>query len=387
MSEDRPVPDSVTSPEQDGQEPVPADTDTAIDVGQQLRQAREARSISIGEAAMAIKLSPRQVEALEANDWFQFPRTVTRGFVRNYARYLELDTGFLMAALDHVPMPQGPELFVGASSPINMPREGSGDGRDYAHVVIGLIALALALLAYFFVPAEAWRSTLDSIKLFISERSTDSKIAVAQTATGVSDKAPEAVQATPVVSVIPVTPVITTPATPAAATPAIPVTVTPAANKAPVAPAPVPDMAPAPVTLPRDVAPTLTLTPTLIPAPAPDVVPASVPASAAIPAPASDATPPPASDATPPPSAGQSSSSGDALIFSFAQPSWVEVRDRSGQVVFSQLNSADSQREVTGQPPFSLVIGNASHVSLQYKGKSVDLSRRSKEDVARLTIE
>ena len=57
-------------------------------------------------------------------------------------------------------------------------------------------------------------------------------------------------------------------------------------------------------------------------------------------------------------------SGGEALYFSFTQPSWVEVRDRSGEIVFSQLNQAGSQREISGEPPFSLVVGNASRVTL-----------------------
>jgi cytoskeleton protein RodZ len=66
----------------------------------------------------------------------------------------------------------------------------------------------------------------------------------------------------------------------------------------------------------------------------------------------------------------------------------VEVRDRSGQIIFSQLCPPGSEREIEGQPPFALVVGNASHVTLRYKGKPIDLlSKRSKEDVARVTVE
>ena len=52
-----------------------------------------------------------------------------------------------------------------------------------------------------------------------------------------------------------------------------------------------------------------------------------------------------------------------------------------------QDNAAGSEREVEGQPPFSVVIGNSKHVTLQYKGTAVDLSKRSKDDVARVTVE
>lgn len=82
-----------------------------------------------------------------------------------------------------------------------------------------------------------------------------------------------------------------------------------------------------------------------------------------------------------------SADTGSGLKLSFAQASWVEVRDRSGQVVFAQLNPAGSRREIEGQPPFALTIGNATHVTVQYKGKIVDLPQRSKDDVARLTLE
>lgn len=75
------------------------------------------------------------------------------------------------------------------------------------------------------------------------------------------------------------------------------------------------------------------------------------------------------------------------LKLSFAQPSWVEIRDRSGEIVFSQLNPAGSQRDIEGQPPFSLVIGNASNVTVEYKGKVVELLQRSKDDVARLNLD
>lgn len=63
------------------------------------------------------------------------------------------------------------------------------------------------------------------------------------------------------------------------------------------------------------------------------------------------------------------------------------MRDRTGQIIFSQLSQAGSQRDIEGQPPFVLVVGNAAHVTLQYKGKAIDLSKRSKDDVARLTLD
>jgi cytoskeleton protein RodZ len=86
---------------------------------------------------------------------------------------------------------------------------------------------------------------------------------------------------------------------------------------------------------------------------------------------------------TPPPVV----SSGKALRFTFAQPSWVEVRDKSGQIIYSQLNPAGSEREVEGLPPYALVVGNAGNVTVRYQGRAIDLQPRSKDDVARVTVE
>ena len=42
--------------------------------------------------------------------------------------------------------------------------------------------------------------------------------------------------------------------------------------------------------------------------------------------------------------------------------------------------------QVPGHPNV-FVIGDAAHVTLTYQGQSIDISKRSKDDVARLTVE
>jgi cytoskeleton protein RodZ len=280
-----------------GTDPLPTS------VGEQLRAARTSQGLSTADVAKKLKLSPHQVESLEADDWSRLPcNTIIRGFVRNYARLLGLDSNALMGMLDRLQMPLAPELEISAGTNVRVPQEGTVERRDYLRVFSGLAVLGLAVLAYFFFP-QAWlQSTVAAFK------------AMTQGAT-VSEVVP--------------------------------------------APASVPEAAVLP--------------------PADSAVPASEPAMPAQPA-INPITMPPASapaDAAP----------RHSLKFVFGQPSWVEVRDRSGQIIFSQLSQAGSQREIEGQPPFALVIGNASHVTLQYRGKEVDLSRRSKEDVARVTVE
>ena len=279
-------------------------------VGTQLRAGRERVGLSVDDVARALKLSNRQVESLEQDDWASLPgKTMIRGFVRNYARLVDLDGQGLMSALEGMAMPKSPELRGAEGTPVSMPKEGKSDRKDVLRVLAGLLILILALVAYFFLPPDLWQSTVQAIK-----DASQSNVAT------VVDAAPD---------VPPVTPDTTVPVE----------QVEPVTPQQPVV----------------------------------------VPEAASEPAPEVQAPESPAAEVEAPVSS--------ALTFSFAQPSWVEVRDRNGQVIFSQMNPAGSQREVQGQPPFSMVIGNAAHVTLHYKGNAVDLSKRSKDDVARLTIE
>ncbi len=60
--------------------------------GDDLRREREIRAISLKEIADATKISKRFLEAIEKNDHKTLPAPVfTRGFVREYARYLGLN--------------------------------------------------------------------------------------------------------------------------------------------------------------------------------------------------------------------------------------------------------------------------------------------------------
>ena len=60
--------------------------------GEELRKEREMRGISLKEIADSTKISKRFLEAIERNDLAALPAAVfTRGFVREYAKYLGLN--------------------------------------------------------------------------------------------------------------------------------------------------------------------------------------------------------------------------------------------------------------------------------------------------------
>jgi len=79
--------------------------------------------------------------------------------------------------------------------------------------------------------------------------------------------------------------------------------------------------------------------------------------------------------------------SGARVVLRFEEESWVEVRDASGRTLMAQLNPAGSVRVVRGEPPFSLVIGNAQHVQVIYGNKVIDLTPHTRVEVARVTLE
>jgi cytoskeleton protein RodZ len=83
------------------------DTEPAglVPAGARLRDARMAAGLSIDAVAQQLKLAPRQVKALEDDDYAQLPgRTFVRGFMRNYARLVRLDPDAVLASLPEAGM-------------------------------------------------------------------------------------------------------------------------------------------------------------------------------------------------------------------------------------------------------------------------------------------
>jgi cytoskeleton protein RodZ len=79
---------------------------------------------------------------------------------------------------------------------------------------------------------------------------------------------------------------------------------------------------------------------------------------------------------------------GDAtLVLTYQGPSWTEIRDRSGQIIVSRLVMPGSVEPVKGAPPFDIILGNAHVVTLVFRGKPVDLSPYTRQNVARLTLQ
>jgi cytoskeleton protein RodZ len=158
-------------PDQEGQ-PQQTPHSELASFGEELRREREIRGISLKEIADATKISKRFLEAIERNDHRTLPAPVfTRGFVREYAKYLGLSTdeivnryNYAAAGDDRIEKSAHLERLIAPPPPPlkEKPFKPSGIPPWYAifdrNVVISVIIVAaLAALGYW-----AWRHKHDS---------------------------------------------------------------------------------------------------------------------------------------------------------------------------------------------------------------------------------
>ncbi len=308
-------------------------------VGEQLRAARINAGLTVESVAKQLKLAPRQVTAIENDDVATLPSgPFLRGFVRNYARLVGLDSEALLGhngsrrsaapPLDAAPPSRGEirESAVG------------GNGRMLRWVIPALlIGLILAGLTW----NESRKTKTPAITMGTSVQP--------QLQTPAAETSRQAASNVPTPSVL------------AEST-------QPATNSAPGAPV---------VPSAQIVSP-------------PNVNPASAPAASASPAAAILA---PASTTAPvnPVAAPATATFGPrpvALELSFGAQSWTEIRDGAGNVLTAKTQPKGSRLTVSGQPPFRFTIGEARAVVLTRDGATVDLAPRiGAGDVAKFTLE
>lgn len=281
-------------------------------VGAELRQAREARGLSTADVAQQLKFAPRQLEALEQEQFGALPgATFAKGMVRSYARLLKLDPEpLLQRVAGHFEVPDSGRLAARYHQPVPF----SDSARKSTFVYLGLSAGVLVLVG---AVAYEWHQ----------ERTRVAKPGSKAT-TSVAKAAPREAQPRPA-----------------------PVAVQPA-------------MAPAPAQEKTKLA-------------------AAVPAPAPVPPAATTPEKPKVVSAEKPKvvSAGP-----HRLVVRTEGEAWIEIRDAADRMLVSSLNPPGSERVVRGKPPYSLVIGNASMVTVLYDDKPIDLAPHTRQDVARLTV-
>ena len=138
--------------------------------GDELRKEREIRGISLKEIADATKISKRFLEAIERNDHKTLPAPVfTRGFVREYARYLGLNAeeivnryNYAAAGDDRIEKPLQHPVPPPLMELPKKPRAKKGIPPAFARIDNGLIfmiviAVALGAVAWWAVQSKQYR--------------------------------------------------------------------------------------------------------------------------------------------------------------------------------------------------------------------------------------
>ncbi len=74
------------------------------------------------------------------------------------------------------------------------------------------------------------------------------------------------------------------------------------------------------------------------------------------------------------------------LALKASKPSWVEVKDGNGKRLFYDLMVPGDQHTLEGVPPFSVLLGYARGVIVEYNGKQVDDSMYIHQDMARFRV-
>ena len=318
--------------------------------GAKLRAAREAAGLSIDAVAHQLKLAPRQVTALEQDDWQRLPgRTFVRGFARNYARFVHLDPDAVLALLpgsDTAPALSRPALAASPRAMGEIPDERITKPSAARWLVPLLLLAIVGGIGYY----ELSRTTLHWPALFASlvgERKTAPPAASALPSPaqpadgGTSTAAAKPVDATAPAATMPVTP----PTSPASSTP-MPSASMPAGTGITVLPTPSADAASG-----NDASSA-----------------ASSPSVATVPAAAAPATEAP-------------------LVLTFKGTSWAEVKDAKGRVVLQMTGGAGMTQTVSALPPLELALGNAPAVAVSFRGQSLDLTAYTRGSVARVSLQ
>ncbi len=292
--------------------------------GQALAAERERQGLSRADVAQRLHMSAWQVEALENGDYGRLPKgTFLRGFVRNYAKLLGLEANPVLELLNDLVPPHPTHGIVVPTQNIRFDPMSERLASPYVKASV----YAIVAVAVGFAAMYYWmymRPSLEKKPAAVGEAAAPS--------------APVAQPAPPAPSVS----TLVKEATPPSAPPAVASAAREAAREAK-------SEAKKANALAREAPKT--------------VEPSRVDMVAA------------------------ARGADRHLKFRFKGESWVEVRDGRGRVLIQRLNSAGSEAEVTGKPPFQVIVGNAPDVQMSLNDQDFDLEPHTRVAVARFTVE
>ncbi|MGB5832316.1 MAG: RodZ domain-containing protein [Thiohalocapsa sp.] len=332
--------------------------------GRALSSARRARKMEIARIATELRLSPETVDALERDDFDHLPSPVfVSGYIRTYARLLGLDPAPLVSRFH--------QLHPGAEAPPRMAPRSQRQSNRRPGAAMPLLALsaaaaiAVATFVWWSGKQDESRASFEEMAEAVPfESTTDVEPGPMQPQPAQFDGSqslPSADEATAVDPTEPIASKVLTDTSDRLETLSEQATTSAQPD----------DNQPAEV----------------------ELVPETPPESPAGPerslrdsiAPAALVGALETEDPTPP--ADADTSAEQQVVIAFDGPCWVDIRDAAGELqLFGEM--ADGDRHVLGgQPPYSLVLGNASAVDLRVGGEPFDVRSVAKGNVARFDLD
>lgn len=136
----------MSNPEEHSAE-VESETLARLEIGARLKAAREARGLDRKDVAQRLRLDVHIIEALETDDLERLPaRTFVRGYLRNYARLVELDEKLVAEALPEAEAT--PAAALKRRHGFRGPVAGPALGRWLGYLFLLALLAALILFAY-----------------------------------------------------------------------------------------------------------------------------------------------------------------------------------------------------------------------------------------------
>lgn len=341
--------DSMQSSSPDNESPIIEESPVALapgsGCGNILKAARESQGLSIHEVCSHLRLGPKQIQAIEQDDFDKLPQpSIVRGFIRNYAKLLNIDVAPVLEAYQRmVPSTAPLPLSVRSNASPSIIDKPARTIRPQRILTFFIFLILAAILAYFYInhiKPQALKNA--SLALDVDE--------ISET-TGQEINVPA-----------PMTDPVTSPVASADAT--------------------TPENAVAPSTLPA------TEPAAGIPA---EVAPAAVAEPASTPSSTSDSTivstPTPAANNVVESTTLKSADPQKAiLVFKVTEDSWVRIEDMQGKKVLSEVLTAGSEHNVTAEKPVNVIVGHAQGTQLTIDNQPYDLTQATRGRVARIQL-
>lgn len=329
-------------------------------MGEVFASARNAKKLELKDVSNNLRLSIKQIEALENNDFDGLPQPmITRGFIRNYARFLELDAEPLLESYRS----RVPEVLPSALNVQSTSHRISVSRNNQPKLKFGLvIALVLLMLLAWFLYTNFIPKMETEPDEIINESSVNSSnteaVVLPEVALPAAERLPESVaiasedveNSADLYTTSPNTPQTNLKAT-------------------------VDEVITQGIQLPKEA----TLEANALKENIKPTVPTSQTASA---------TEVKEGESMKSSLKVESSIAGNKSVsISVIEQTWVRASDKTGAVVYEKILQPNTEDGFNGLAPFKVLIGNVKGTKLTFSGQPVDLTDKTKNNVAHVTLE